>query len=274
MIHTLVDQTRIQELSDRIPGIPLFLTVTGSHMWGLSGPESDVDIRGIYALPTMALVDLDQPRDNQQGKIPGNPDLDYQVYEIAKVFRMLMLGNGNIVEMLLSPTTFFSHQEHAHLWQKLGQDFLTQDLARYYMGYYQGQRQRGMATRGGKALVYAYRELMAGTYLMGTGSIVYNFHELWDGYHNTYYEPKFVELALAYMRQPGLSEPGLKGIMDELTHMQDILVKTSANSVLKPGIKQDSGLRSTLRRFRILYHDSAPSSLASYKDDSWIKPKT
>jgi predicted nucleotidyltransferase len=154
---------------------PLFMCVTGSHMWGTSDKDSDLDIRGVFINRTYDVLSLYPPRDTIE-TINAFPNVDIQMYELGKTFKMLLGNNGNIVEMLLTPTVFLDTSEVD--FTAVADGFLTQELATYYAGYYHSQRKRAAQNRGGKALLYAYRELMAGIILMKYKSIVYDFPTL------------------------------------------------------------------------------------------------
>lgn len=155
---------------------PLFMAVTGSHLWNLARPESDLDIRGIYADTLDKALALRPGEDCLQEQGCLDADVDFAFWELAKALRMLCNGNGNVVEMLLSPTCFFAGPEID--WEAIARRFLTKKLAAYYKGYFHSQRRRAGQNRGSKALVYTYREIMAGICLMETCRIVYDFHEL------------------------------------------------------------------------------------------------
>ncbi len=163
---------------------PLFLCVTGSHMWGLNEPDSDLDIRGIYQKPTEIVLSLHKGADTIEACNVLRKDIDIQLYEVEKALNMLQSFNGNIVEMLLSPTVFYQTLDVD--WQKLAKPFLTKRLAHYYKGYYFSQRRRAAVNRGSKALVYTYREIYQGIYLMRYGKLVYDFREL-----KTYFDKEF-----------------------------------------------------------------------------------
>jgi uncharacterized protein len=153
----------------------LLLGISGSHMWGLSRPESDVDIRGIYVKPLRKVLSLNPGRDTIEGTLFENYDI--QLYEIGKAFSMLNNNNGNLVELILSPTVYYQ-LDCDFSWRTIARSYVTQRLYHYYKGYHQSQKRRAAKNRGGKALLYAYREIMQGIYLMKTGKIVHNFEDL------------------------------------------------------------------------------------------------
>lgn len=155
---------------------PLFLCVTGSHMWNLATPESDVDIRGIFIKPTEQILSLHKGADTIEATNVLGKEVDLQLYEVEKAFFLMQSGNGNIIEMLLAPTIFYQTDEID--WESLAKSYLTKDLADYYKGYYHSQRKRAATNRGGKALTYTYRELYQGMWLMRHGELVHDFNKL------------------------------------------------------------------------------------------------
>lgn len=154
----------------------LFLTITGSHMWNLNTPDADLDIRGVYIKPTEQILSIYPGRDTIESCGIMDKDIDIQLYEIEKTFHMLLNNNGNTIEMLMSPTTFY--QEKFINWHHLARKSLCRKLAKYYKGYATSQRRRASVKKGGKALLYTFREIMAGIWLMRSGKIIYDFTKL------------------------------------------------------------------------------------------------
>lgn len=154
---------------------PIYAVVAGSHSWGLEGPNSDIDVRGIYGWPLRRAVSLYPGRDNIE--VTAN-NLDIQAYELVKVLRMLCSANGNVVEMLLNPLRLYKHPRWGAWLRYFARQCLTKRLVNYYRGYATSQRKRAMQNRGGKALVYTYREIFSGIHLMQTGEIIFDFGDL------------------------------------------------------------------------------------------------
>lgn len=186
--------TARQELEERGKHL-LFMVLSGSHIWGLSNPDSDYDIRGVYKDRTINLLGISKPKDTVEftvGKIDG------QFYEVEKFLRMLCNHNGNMITILLSPIKLYSTLSLP--WVGLAQNFLTRKLRYYYRGYAMGQRKRALSERGGKALIYTYREMFAGLYLMHYGNMEFSFdalvetakgHDWYDGYLLDKYYPDY-----------------------------------------------------------------------------------
>jgi predicted nucleotidyltransferase len=224
---------------------PVLLCVTGSHMWNLARPDSDLDIRGIYLTHTYDFLGLHGKSDTLElrgGDAPGA--LDGQFYEMGKVFNMLLNHNGNVVEMLLSPTVFYVNKEilSASAWRVIAKQALTKRLSNYYTGYYHSQRKRAGRNRGGKALVYAYRELMAGTWLMRTGTIIYDFKQLHKLYSDAYGLPKHLDGFLQPDRYTvPQSDAELSIFEQDWLEMSEIMKTETSLSKLPEDIDTDGG---------------------------------
>jgi len=167
----------------------LYLAISGSHAWGLQREDSDIDLRGIYQKPTEKILSLHKGSDTIeyiQEEAKNLPKLDVQLYEVEKFFHMLCKHNGNMVTLLHSPLLLLS--DSTITWATLGKLFLTRKLRYYYRGYAASQRKRALSQRGGKALIYTYREMFSGLYLMKHGEICFNFQDLWrEAAHNEWY---------------------------------------------------------------------------------------
>jgi predicted nucleotidyltransferase len=170
---------------------PLFLCITGSHMWNLAEPDADLDIRGIFIKPTDIVLSMHKGADTIEACNVMRKDIDIQMYEVEKAFDMLQVHNGNVVEMLLSPTCFYKTMDVD--WIQIAKRYLTKRLAHYYKGYYHSQRERAMRNRGGKALTYTYREIYQGIWLMRTGKLVYDFHELKNIFEREFMPSKILD---------------------------------------------------------------------------------
>lgn len=83
-------------LSDIRPYL-LYEVIAGSVAYGLNSPQSDLDIRGIFVLPTDEILGgryVDQVNDTKQ---------DIVYYEIGRFLELAAAGNPNILELLYMP---------------------------------------------------------------------------------------------------------------------------------------------------------------------------
>jgi hypothetical protein len=172
----------IQWLRDK--GVePLYLMVSGSHSNGLARPDSDLDIRGVYLSPIEKILSLAPGRDVIEGLDILGGKTDIQVYELKKALGMLLKGNGNAIHMFMAPTCFYSC---GYDWRALASKFITKKLRSYFAGYHQSQRKRAAEMRGGKSLLYSYREILSGIMLARTGSWIFDFRELKQRFEETF----------------------------------------------------------------------------------------
>lgn len=175
-LYGMVDSSEVIKWIEDKGVKPLFLAVSGSHMWGVARPDSDIDIRGVYLDPIEKVLSLYPGRDTIEAQGILGKDCDLQLYELGKALGMLNKHNGNLVELIESPTCFYDNKMLD--WHALANKFLTKKLVGYYAGYYMSQRKRAAQNRGGKALLYTYRTVMTGIVLMRTGKIILDFYEL------------------------------------------------------------------------------------------------
>lgn len=84
----------------------LFEVVSGSKAYGLSTPESDTDIKGVYYLPKEMFYG------NQYISQVSNSSNDIVYYEIGRYIDLLCKNNPNILEMLFTPKEYilYRHQ--------------------------------------------------------------------------------------------------------------------------------------------------------------------
>ena len=75
----------------------LIHAISGSRAYGLSTPQSDTDIKGVFVQPKKEFYGL-----NYEEQI-SNKTNDIVFYEIKRFFELLLKNNPNIIELLASP---------------------------------------------------------------------------------------------------------------------------------------------------------------------------
>lgn len=76
--------------------------IVGSTAYGLSGPESDVDRLGVFALPTLRLLGLELP---PLSVVTTKPDVS--LHEAVKAVTLLLSGNPTVTELLWLPDDLY-----------------------------------------------------------------------------------------------------------------------------------------------------------------------
>ena len=158
----------------------LFVTISGAHLYGFPSHDSDYDLRGVHILPPNEIMGLYEPQETiEVEKFEDNIEFDLVTHDAAKFFRLMLKPNGYVLEQLYSPLIL--HSTHAHeTLKQIGQDCITRHHAHHYLGFSRGQWKllNKEEPRRVKPLLYTYRVLLTGIYLMQTGTIEANLLHL------------------------------------------------------------------------------------------------
>jgi len=84
----------------------LFAIESGSRAWGFASPDSDFDVRFVYARPRewYLRIDMDHQRDVIERGIVD--DIDLNGWDVLKALRLMRQSNPALVEWLQSPITY------------------------------------------------------------------------------------------------------------------------------------------------------------------------
>jgi uncharacterized protein len=158
----------------------LFATVSGAHLYGFPSPDSDYDLRGVHILPAREVVGLFDPTETiEVSEIRDGLEIDLVTHDAYKFFMMLLKRNGYVMEQLYSPLIMQTSPEHDEL-KHIAEGCITLHHAHHYLGF--SQNQWGLFDKERphrvKPLLYVYRVLLTGIYLMQTGVIEANLVNL------------------------------------------------------------------------------------------------
>jgi predicted nucleotidyltransferase len=87
----------------------LYACESGSRGWGFASPDSDYDVRFIYAHPLPWYLRVSPARDVIELPISGM--LDINGWELRKALGLLKKGNATLIEWLNSPVVYRSDAE-------------------------------------------------------------------------------------------------------------------------------------------------------------------
>ncbi len=82
----------------------LLEVISGSKAYGLDSPQSDLDIKGVYAIAKKDFYGLSYPSQ------VNNASNDEMYYELGKFFDLLAKNNPNILELLATPKESILHK--------------------------------------------------------------------------------------------------------------------------------------------------------------------
>lgn len=82
----------------------LFACESGSRAWGFASPDSDYDVRFIYAQPANNYLSIRERRDVIE--LPINEELDVNGWDIRKALQLFLKSNAPLYEWLQSPIIY------------------------------------------------------------------------------------------------------------------------------------------------------------------------
>jgi predicted nucleotidyltransferase len=111
----------------------LFACESGSRGWQFPSPDSDYDVRFIYARPMDDYLSVAE-RDDRIG-FPMNDELDVYGWDIRKVLQLIRKSNTTPFEWLQSPIVYMQQPGFRdELWALCGQYFDRRSNVRHYLG--------------------------------------------------------------------------------------------------------------------------------------------
>ena len=155
------------------PGEVLLCGITGSHHYGFTSADSDLDIKGIHQAPTSQLLALESVRQNHDAlEIYEGVECDLTTNELRQAMKLLVAGNGNLLERIFSPHQLFEGDTLRALRELAGRS-LSQASFSHYRGYFAGMKREHQRQRPprAKSLLYSYRVALSGVHLLSRGEV-------------------------------------------------------------------------------------------------------
>ena len=217
------------------PGQLLLCAVTGSHLYGFPSPDSDIDMKGIHLAPTAQVLGLRSPPETHDRLLEHEGvECDLTTHEAAFALRLLLKGNGNMLERLTSPLQLVERGAVEQL-RALVPASLSQACYGHYRGYLRGMQREHLRDRRVKSLLYSFRVGLTGVHLLRTGEVQAHLPTLADAYG-------FPELhALVALKASGhekvaldeaLGGGGATGVTERLAEVEAMLDEARASSTL------------------------------------------
>lgn len=160
----------VGDLSIR-PRAFLVVALTGAHAYGFPSVDSDLDLKAIDAAPPSALLGLEEKTAPvEHVEVFEGREMDLSSHEAGLAVRLLLKGNGNMLERLLGPLPIATTPAGLRL-AALAQASLSKRVLHHYRGFF-GQMRREYAAeearglRRAKRLLYAYRVALTGAHLL------------------------------------------------------------------------------------------------------------
>lgn len=175
-----LDIAELRSLVESLGYSPLFVTVSGAHLYGFPSPDSDVDLRGCHRLPLEQVIGLHAPDETVERKIDvAGRALELVSHDIVKYLRLLVKNNGYVLEQIFSPLVVFG-QEFLDRLRPIAARCINRQAYHHYRGFLNTQLKllEGEQPKKAKTLLYAYRVVLSGIHMLRTGAVEANIGPL------------------------------------------------------------------------------------------------
>lgn len=172
--------SRLHKQIDEHPYPLLFATISGAHLYGFPSPDSDFDLRGVHLLPLEEVIGLQAGDETvEKSGMHDGLEIDLVTHDAKKFFGLMLKKNGYVLEQILSPLVVHTTPAHEEL-KTLARECVTKHHAHHYLGFAATQWKlfNKETPQRVKPLLYVYRVLLTGTYLMRTGEVESNLPKL------------------------------------------------------------------------------------------------
>lgn len=190
----MINYEKLQTIASQHPYPLVFATISGAHLYGFPSADSDFDLRGVHLLPIKEVVGLEIGRETIQiEEIREGLELDLVTHDAKKFFSLMLKKNGYVLEQLFSPLIVQTSPGHEEL-KTIGKKCLTKHHAHHYFGFARTEWKlfEKENPHRVKPLLYIFRVLLTGIYLMQTGIIEANLLNLNEVF-NLSYIPELVD---------------------------------------------------------------------------------
>lgn len=171
---------RLRRITDAQPYPLLFATLSGAHLYGFPSPDSDFDLRGAHILPLPEVLGLEVKHETvEDSRFIEGLEMDIVSHDLKKFCGLLLKKNGYVLEQLFSPLVVATTPEHEEL-KALARGCITRHHSHHYLGFVNTQWSlfQKESPRRVKPLLYVYRVLLTGIWMMRTGEVEANLLHL------------------------------------------------------------------------------------------------
>lgn len=232
----------------------IFATISGAHLYGFPSEDSDFDLRGVHVLPQNIVLALESKDETveKSTKTEGF-ELDLVTHDAKKFFLLMLKKNGYVLEQLYSPLVVHGKPELEEL-RSIGRNCITRFHSHHYLGFSESQWRlfASEERRRVKPLLYVFRVLLTGIYLMESGRIEANLAIL-NEHFNLPYIPELIARKLNGGEQVYLSDHDLSQYEKEYQRLRVDLENARDKSSLPDLPSAKGALNDLLLRIRIKY---------------------
>lgn len=180
---------------------------SGSRAWGFASPDSDYDVRFIYARPKEFYLRLDKTRDVIEWQLDDM--LDINGWDISKVLSLLYKSNPTLFEWNSSPIVYKTTKEWEYIATIINKYFAQKSGLYHYLSTAKSNYReylKGETVRL-KKYFYVLRPLLACKWILAEGTPPpMLFSELMDKYLDESIRADVLKLLDLKMNNPEITE--------------------------------------------------------------------
>ncbi len=247
----MIPTEKLKQIIAEQPFPLLFSTISGAHLYGFPSPDSDFDLRGVHILPIKEVVGLETGRETiEVEEIRDGLELDLVTHDVKKFFGLMLKKNGYVLEQIFSPLVMHEMPEFAEL-REIAKTCITKHHAHHYFGFAETQWKLFNKENPPrvKPLLYIYRVLLTGIYLMQTGVVEANLVTL-NKFFKLPYIPDLIERKLSGAEKQILESADIEFHQKEYELLRIVLQTEHENSRLREETSGKSALSDLLIRLR------------------------
>lgn len=129
-----VIQQHLREIEAKYNIKILLACETGSRAWGFASPDSDYDVRIIYAHPQDWYLSLNERKDTIDLMLE-NREVDISGWDIRKALRLLIKSNAPLLDRIYSPVVYNADEDFVEEIKKLSEAYYSRIATMYhYLG--------------------------------------------------------------------------------------------------------------------------------------------
>ena len=139
---TPIDPAVVRAILDRLSGIErehgvkvLYACESGSRAWGFASPDSDYDVRYVYAQSRDWYLSFDVERQRDVIESPIENGVDCQGWDVRKALYLFTRTNGALLEWLNSPIRYIEQGRFAEALRQLARGHFNATALCYHYSH-------------------------------------------------------------------------------------------------------------------------------------------
>ncbi|MEL6186677.1 MAG: nucleotidyltransferase domain-containing protein, partial [Myxococcota bacterium] len=236
------------------------LVLSGAHAYGFPSPDSDLDLKGTHVEGAERLLRIGAgPATHDRLEVFEGREHDYTTNDLGPSMKLLLNGNGNLIERFLGPYPLVETAAGRRL-SELAQGSLSRRCHHHYRGFMKGvlreyEREKGSGHRKAKRLLYAFRVALTGLHLLREGVLVTNARTLAPAYG---YADEVEALFEVKVRAEGAEIDEDAGYLSSLDRLEGELEAAVPKSSLPPEPTNVEAVQSFVVELRQVFSKAGP----------------